>query len=157
MVTGDIAWFQVVCCFSSYTNFTTYRRAISLLYSWTHVADWGHSVFLFNIRQQKKKIVVLSPSRLKINNYFLYSIVLFPILLFPIHYSMSDKKFLLKEIWKKQSHSTKQVEYCELFETTSLNFFQKQGDYSYSRGDGGNWTKMGRFSRQMEKDGRSVK
>ena len=51
LVTGDIGWFQVVCCFSSYTNFTTYRRVICLLYSWTHLIDWGHSSFLFKVRQ----------------------------------------------------------------------------------------------------------
>ena len=85
----------------------------------------------------------MSPGRLKISDFFLYSIVLFPILLFPILYSMSDKKLLLKEIKKKQSQNTKQVEYCELFETRSfdgecLKFFQKQGDHSHSRGDGEN-------------------
>ena len=85
----------------------------------------------------------MSPSRLKIGDYFLYSIVLFPILLFPTLYSVSDKKLILKFFKKKQSQKTKQVEYCELFETRSfggerLKFFQKQGDYSYSRGNGGN-------------------
>ena len=93
LVTGDIGWFQVVCCFSSYRNFTTYRRVISLLYSWTHTIDSGHSIFLFKVRQQENDYFVLSPSRLKISDYFL-SIVLFPIL-----YSMSDKKLLLKEIF----------------------------------------------------------
>ena len=33
LVADDIGWFQVVCCFSSYTNFTTCRRVTSLLYS----------------------------------------------------------------------------------------------------------------------------
>ena len=59
---------------------------------------------------------------------------------------MSDKKLILREIkkTKRQSQNTKQVEYyCELFETRSfggerLKFFQKQGDYSHSRGDGEN-------------------
>ena len=54
LVAGDIRWFEVVCCFSSYTNFTTYTRVISLLYSWTYVIDWGHSIFLFKVRQQEK-------------------------------------------------------------------------------------------------------
>ena len=54
LVAGDIGWFQVVCCFSSYANFTIYRRVISLLYSWTHVTDWGHSIFLVKVRQQEK-------------------------------------------------------------------------------------------------------
>ena len=39
---------------------------------------------------------------------------------------MSDKKLLLKEYLKKQSQYTKQVEYCELFET-SLKLIQKRG------------------------------
>ena len=54
LVAGDIGWFQVVCCFSSYMNLTTYRRVISLLYSWMHMIDWGHSIFLFKVRQQEK-------------------------------------------------------------------------------------------------------
>ena len=60
-------------------------------------------------------------------------------------YSMSDKKLLLEELKKKkkQSQNTKEVEYCELFETRSfsgehLKFFQKQGDYSHLPGDGEN-------------------
>ena len=51
LVAGDIGWFQVVYC---YTNFTTFRRVGSLLYSWTHMIDWGHLVFLFKVRQQEK-------------------------------------------------------------------------------------------------------
>ena len=54
LVLVDIGWFQVVCCFSSCTNFTTNRRVISLLYSWTHFIDWGHLILLFKVRQQKK-------------------------------------------------------------------------------------------------------
>ena len=54
LVAGDIRWFQVVCCFSSYTNFTRFRRVVSLLYSWTHVIDCGHSGVLFKLRQQEK-------------------------------------------------------------------------------------------------------
>ena len=62
-------------------------------------------------------------------------------LLFPIFYSMSDKKTSFKRnLRKKQSQNTKQVEHCELFEMRSfggehLKFFQKQGDYWHSRGD----------------------
>ena len=77
--------------------------------------------FFYSWQDSKKKIiVVLSPSRLKISDYFLYSIVLFLILLFPILYSISDKKLLLK-FSKKQSQKTKQVEYYELFETRSFS------------------------------------
>ena len=54
LVASDISSFQVVCCFSSYMNFTKYRRIISLLYSWTHLIDWGHSIFLSKVRQQEK-------------------------------------------------------------------------------------------------------
>ena len=93
--------FQVVCCFSSYTNFTTYRRVISLLYSWTHMIDWGHSIFLLD--SKKRIIVALSPSRSDYCDYFLYSIVLFPMVLFPVFYSMSDKKLLSKETKKKKT------------------------------------------------------
>ena len=47
--------------------------------------------------------------------------------------SMSDKKTSFK---RKQSQNTKQVEYCELFETRSfggepLKVIQKQEDYSH--------------------------
>ena len=45
LVAGNIGWFQLICYFSSSTNFTTFTRVISLLYSWTHVIDWGHSIF----------------------------------------------------------------------------------------------------------------
>ena len=76
LVEGDFGWFQVVCCFSSYINFTAYRTLNSLLYSWAHVIDCGHSIFLFKVKQQEKIIVAWSPSRLKISDYFLYSIVL---------------------------------------------------------------------------------
>ena len=87
--------------------------------------DWLR-LFDFFIQSKTVRIVVLSLSRLKISDYFLYSIVLFLIL-----YSMSDKKLLLKEIEKKkQSQNTKQVEYYELLETRSfggerLKIFQK--------------------------------
>ena len=36
---GDFGWFQVVCCFTSYINFTAYRTLNSLLYSWSHMID----------------------------------------------------------------------------------------------------------------------
>ena len=127
--------------------------------------DWLRSFDFFIQQDSKKKIiVVLSPSRLKLSDYFLYSVVLLPVLLFPILYSYSDKKLLLKKkkIFLKTITKTKQVEYCELFETRSfgeesLKFFQKQGDYSHSRGDAENWTKMGRSPGRMERDSRSVK
>ena len=55
---------------------------------------------------------------------------------------MSDEKLCLKEIYRKGSHKThNKYEYCKIFETGSfgeerLKNFQKQGDYSHSRGDG---------------------
>ena len=68
--------------------------------------------------------------------YFLYYYFLYSTL-------CQIKKLLLKELKKIQSQNTKQVEYCELFETgrfggERLKFFQKQGDYSHSRVDGEN-------------------
>ena len=88
--------------------------------------------------------------------------MLFPILLFPILYSMSDKKTSFKRNWKKNKKNTKQVKFCGLCETRSfskerLKFFQKQGGYSHSRGGGENWTKMGRSLRWVERDNRPVK
>ena len=53
-VEDNSGWFQVVCCFSSYTNCTAYRRVNSLLHSWSHVIDWDHSIFLFKVKQQEK-------------------------------------------------------------------------------------------------------
>ena len=55
---GDIWCFQVVCCFISYTNFTTYRRVISLLCSWTHVIDWGHLIFFFQSKTARKRLLL---------------------------------------------------------------------------------------------------
>ena len=57
LVADDIGWFQVVCCFSSYMNFTTYRRIICLRYSWTHVIDWGHSISLIQSKTATKRLL----------------------------------------------------------------------------------------------------
>ena len=67
LVEGDFGWFQVVCCFSTYIGFTAYRTL--------NLIDWGHSIFLFKVKQQEKFFVVLSSSCLKISDYFLYSAV----------------------------------------------------------------------------------
>ena len=56
---GDFGWFQVVCCFSSYINFTAYRTLNSLLYLWSHLIDWDHSIFLFKVKQQEKNYYCL--------------------------------------------------------------------------------------------------
>ena len=82
--------------------------------------DWGHSIFYSKYDSKKNTIVILSPSRLKISDYFLYSIALY------FRWKTSFKR--------KQSQNTKQVEYCKLFETRSiggerLKTIQKQGDY----------------------------
>ena len=76
---------------------------------------------------------------------------------FPILYSMSDKKLFLKEIKKRNSHKTQSKWSIASFGEERLKFFQKQGDYSHSRGEGENWTKIGRSPRRMERDNRSVK
>ena len=71
--------------------------------------------------------------------------MLFPILSFPILYSISDKKLSLKEIKqktkKKTEQNTKQGDYYELFETRSfggerLNFF-KNSDIICTQGEMG--------------------
>ena len=77
LVEDNFGLFQMVCCFSSYTNFTKYRRVILLLYSWSHVIELGHSIFLLKVKRRKKIIVALSLSSLKISDYFLYSIVFY--------------------------------------------------------------------------------
>ena len=53
-VEDDFGWFQVVCCFSSYTNFPAYGRVNSLAYFTSHMIDWGHLIFLLKVKQQKK-------------------------------------------------------------------------------------------------------
>ena len=50
LVEAEFVWFQVVCI-----NLTACRIFISLLYSWSHVNDWGDSTFLFKVKQQEKK------------------------------------------------------------------------------------------------------
>ena len=53
LVEDNFEWFQVVWCFSSYTNCTAYRRVNSLVYSWSHVIDWDHASSSFKIKLQK--------------------------------------------------------------------------------------------------------
>ena len=88
LVAGDIGWFQVVCCFSSYTNSTTYTRVISFLYSWMHVIDWGHSIFLFEVRQQEKDCccLVTWPSENKWLFPILYCIIYYTIISYTLLY-----------------------------------------------------------------------
>ena len=73
----NFGWFQMICCFSSYTNFTACRRGNSLLFSWLHVIDWGRSFFYSKQNSKKKIIAALSPSSLKIGDHSLYSIVFY--------------------------------------------------------------------------------
>ena len=88
LVACDIGWFQVVCCISSYTNFTTYRRVFSLLHSWTHVIDWGHSIFLFKVRQPEKDYccLVAKPSENKSLFHILYCVISYNIISYTILY-----------------------------------------------------------------------
>ena len=57
LVESDFRQFQVVCCFSSYTNVTAYRR----------VNSSPHSSFLFKVKQQEKYYccLVTQPSEKK--------------------------------------------------------------------------------------------
>ena len=55
LVVGDIEWFQMVCCFSNYTNF---RRIISLLYSWTLLINWDHSIFFIQSKIAIKRFLL---------------------------------------------------------------------------------------------------
>ena len=98
LVAVDIAWLQVVYYFSSYTNFTTYRRVISLLYSWTQVIDWIEIILFFYSKEDSKKkiIIVLSPSRLKVNIYFQYLLCYFLYYYFLYSILCQIKKLLLK-------------------------------------------------------------
>ena len=98
LVAGDIGWFQG---FAVLVVTRISRHSEELFLYCTHEHTWLTEVirvFYSNQDSKKKIITVLSPSVLKISDYFLYSVVLFPILLFPILYSMSDKKLLLKKI-----------------------------------------------------------
>ena len=99
LVEGDFGWFQVVCCFSSYISFTAYRTFTFLLYSWSHVIDWGHSIFLFKVKQQEKNYcyLVAEPSE---NNWLL-----------PIFYCVlcQIKTSFKGNFLKRQSENIKQV------------------------------------------------
>ena len=74
----------------------------------TRISQHSQELFLHCAHERTwlTEIIQLLSCHLKISDYFLYSIVLLFILLFPILYSMSDKKLLLKEYLKKNSHKT---------------------------------------------------
>ena len=74
----------------------------------TRIAQHSQELFLHwaHERTWLTEIIQFLSCRLKISDCFLYSIVLFLILFFPILYSMSDKKLLLKEYLIKNSHKT---------------------------------------------------
>ena len=72
-------------------------------------------------------------------------------------FSVSNKKLLLKENFRINSHKTQSKNIWDnKFCGERLKKFQKQGDYSHPRGHGEKWTKMGRSPRRMERDGRSA-
>ena len=96
VISNGFRWFAVLVV----TRISQHTEEL-FLYC-THERTWLTEVirFFYSKQDSKKKIiVVLSPSRLKTSDYFLYSVVLFLILLFPILYSLSYKKLLLKEIF----------------------------------------------------------
>ena len=161
LVVGDIEWFQVVYCFSSYTNFRTHRRVISLMYSWAHVIDWGHSIFYSKSNCKKKISVVLSPSRLK-KVIISYNFI-FPILLIPMLYSLSDKNLLFQEIFLKNSHKTQNKRSIMNYFIRGVlagsvwNFLKNKEIIGTRGGYGENWTEMGRSPCWMKRNGRPVK
>ena len=95
----------------------------------THECTWLIEVILFFYLKQdskKKIIIVSSPSRLKINDYFLKSIVLFPILLFPTLYSSSDKKTSFKKNTVKNTWSIVNYLIRGVFAGGVWNFFKSR-------------------------------
>ena len=93
LVEGDFRWFRVVWCFSSYTNYTAYRRVNPFLNSWMHVIDWGHSIILFKAKKQEKDYCCLVTWSSKMSDIFCILLS-----------SMSDKKKFSKEIFWINSH-----------------------------------------------------
>ena len=69
LVEWDFRWFQEVCCYNSYKNFTAYRRDNYLLLLMV-ARDWLRSlteIFLFKVKLQKtKKVKLLLPRYLAI-------------------------------------------------------------------------------------------
>ena len=63
LVEGDFRWFQVACCFGSFTNFTAYRRVNSLLYLWSDVIT---DVVRFFIQSKTARKRLLLPCRLAV-------------------------------------------------------------------------------------------
>ena len=118
MVFDGFCWLQMIlvgfrrfCCFSSYTNFTAYRRVIFSLYPWTHVIEWGHSIFLFKVKQQEKDYccLVIEPSENKWLFPIIYSFISYNIISYTLLYvrwkffKRNSKKTKNK---KKSSHKT---------------------------------------------------
>ena len=90
LVEDNFGWFQVVFCFSRYTNCTAYKsfKAFTILV----VVRDGLRLFNFfylKWNSKKKIIVALLPSSLKISDYYLCFIR-----------SMSDKKLLLRKFFE---------------------------------------------------------
>ena len=98
----------MVCCFSSYTNS---QHIEEIFFNYAQERTWLTKVIRFFCSKQddkKKTVAALSPSRLKMSDYFLYSIVLY----------FRSKTFFKR----KQSQNTQQVEHYELFETRCCVF-----------------------------------
>ena len=151
VISDGFKWFSVLVA----TRMLQHTQEFFLFCN--HKRTWLTEViqfFCLKYDSKKKIIVVLPPSRLKISDYFLYSIVLFPTLLLPILYPMSCKKLHLKEVLKRNIHKTQRK--CS-FSVNHLKFLWKQEDYSLSRGDWENWDKIGRSPHRMEGDGKSIK
>ena len=130
----------MVCYFSSYINCTAFRRVTYLLYSWSHVIDWGHSfIFFFKLKQLEKDYCCLFALESEIK-------WLFPILYWVL---CQIENFFQEFFLNKQSKTQIESRNCEILKTRSfggerLKNFQKQGDYSHSRGGEEKWAKMGR-------------
>ena len=141
---GYFGWFQVVCCFNSYTNLTAYRRVNFLLYSWSHVFDWGRSLILFKVKQQEKDYCCL---KMKIMSYTLLC-------------SMSDKKLLLRKFieWRVTKHKANVGVLWNIWDKQfwrrAFEKFSKTGRlFAFT---GRKWTNMGRSPFRIQRDDRSV-
>ena len=126
LVEDNFGWFQVDCCFSSYTNFTTYKKKVnSLSYSLPYHTEQSENKWLFPI---------LYCVFCQIKNFF-------------------EENFLWTNSNKTQDCK---IFKTRSFGGECQKNFQKHGDYLHSRWSGRKWTEMARSPRRMERNGRSV-
>ena len=124
LVEDNFGLFQVVFCFSSYTNFTAYRRVNSLLYSWLK----SFNFFIQSKTTRKRSL------------FFLVAYQSQNELLFPIFYCIlcQMKNFFWGNFLNKQSQNTSGgiARYLirGALSANGLKNFQKHGDYWHSRG-----------------------